>query len=115
MKPSTERLPQATEDGQTLGVNLAGYIASEKGVGEAVRSEIRSLQAAGIPYALNNFTDTGSANRDTTFTHFQEDNPYPVNLVHVNADQTPVFAGQKGEAYFRGRYNIGYWFWEVSR
>lgn len=104
----------AAPPAEPIGVNLAGYIASEKGVGEAVRSSIRSVQAAGIPYVLNNFTDSGSANLETRFTAFSEENPLPVNLVHVNADQVPHFVAQKGEGYFRGRYNIGYWFWENS-
>jgi hypothetical protein len=35
---------------KSFGVNIAGYINSEKGVGEAVRSSIRSLSAVNIPY-----------------------------------------------------------------
>ena len=37
-----------------LGVNVAGYLDTESGMGEAARASIRSLQAAGIPFALNN-------------------------------------------------------------
>jgi glycosyltransferase involved in cell wall biosynthesis len=32
----------------------------------------------------------------------------------VNADQCSEFARQKGPAHFENRYNIGYWFWELS-
>jgi glycosyltransferase involved in cell wall biosynthesis len=88
-----------------LGVNLAGYFAAETGVGEAVRSEIRSFEAAGIAYVRNHVVDGGLA----------QENPHPVNLVHVNADQVPLFVRQKGAEYFRHRYNIGYWFWEISQ
>ncbi len=75
-----------------LGVNIAGYIASEKGVGEGVRSDIRMMQAAGIPYVLNNFPDPGSSNQDLTFEHFSYGNPHPINLMHINADAIPEFA-----------------------
>ena len=37
-----------------LGVNVAGYLDTESGMGEAARGSIRSLEAAGIPVALNN-------------------------------------------------------------
>ncbi|HXG93051.1 MAG TPA: glycosyltransferase [Blastocatellia bacterium] len=99
---------------KTFGVNLAGYIASEKGVGEALRSQVRCLEAMKIPYVLNDFRDDSSVNLDRTLTNFSEDNPFSVNLVQVNADQVPGFAWAKGDAYFEGHYNIGYWNWELS-
>ena len=37
-----------------LGVNVAGYLNTESGMGEAARLSVRSLEAAGIPVALNN-------------------------------------------------------------
>jgi glycosyltransferase involved in cell wall biosynthesis/tetratricopeptide (TPR) repeat protein len=108
-------MPQpANSKTRPFGVNVAGYFSSEKGVGEAGRASVRALQAAAIPYVLNNFVDSGSLNADSSFIDFEEDNPFSVNLIHVNADQVPVFASRKGVAYFRGRYNIGCWFWELS-
>jgi glycosyltransferase involved in cell wall biosynthesis len=104
-----ERLPR-----NGLGVNVAGYVQSEKGVGEAMRSELRNLEAAGIPYVVNNFVDHYSDNRDTTID-VEHQNPYPVNLVHVNADQVEHFAATNGVSYFQGRYNIGHWVWELAR
>jgi glycosyltransferase involved in cell wall biosynthesis/2-polyprenyl-3-methyl-5-hydroxy-6-metoxy-1,4-benzoquinol methylase len=97
-----------------VAVNVAGYIASEKGVGEGVRSDIRCLQAAGVPVVLNNVVDSGSANCDRTFEEVSDTNPHPINLIHVNADQVREFAQHRGEKYFAGRYNIGYWAWELA-
>ena len=108
-------VPQpANSKTRPFGVNVAGYFGSEKGVGEAGRASVRALQAAGIPYVLNNFVDSGSLNADSSFIDFSEDNPFSVNLIHVNADQVPIFASKKGEIYFSGCYNIGRWFWELS-
>src|SRR5262249_17689264 len=78
------------------------------------RSDVRGLEAAGIPFVLNNVMDEGSSNQDRTVMAFATDNPYGINLIHVNADSIARFAQQKGGAYLRGRYNIGYWAWELS-
>jgi GT2 family glycosyltransferase/glycosyltransferase involved in cell wall biosynthesis len=113
-EPPAGRVSSAPKEERSFGVNVAGYIASEKGVGEGVRSDVRMMQAAGIPYVLNNFADPGSSNQDLTFEHFSFGNPYPINLMHINADAMPEFARQKGNAYFANHYNIGYWAWELS-
>jgi glycosyltransferase involved in cell wall biosynthesis len=41
------------------------------------------------------------------------ENPYPVNLIHVNALGLPGFVGTHRPEFFRGKYNIGYWLWEL--
>lgn len=100
--------------GEGLGVNVAGYFNSEKGVGEAARSTVSALRAAGVPVTLNNVLDYGSANRESTGWAFSERNPHPINLVHVNVDRVAAFVAERGEAYFRRRVNVGFWFWELS-
>jgi cyclopropane fatty-acyl-phospholipid synthase-like methyltransferase len=115
LSPLPENVAPAINSFRPFGVNLAGYFASEKGVGEAGRAAARALDASSIPYVLNNVSDWGSANIDTALSSFTDDNPYGINLIHVNADQVPIFAAVKGDEYFRGRYNIGCWFWELSQ
>jgi hypothetical protein len=112
---SSDNVEPVINDFRPFGVNLAGYFGSEKGVGEAGRAAARALEASSIPYVLNNVTDSGSANIDLALSTFTDDNPYSINLIHVNADQVPILAAVKGEEYFRGRYNIGCWFWELSQ
>lgn len=104
---------EAEQITRPFGVNVAGYLSSEKGLGEGVRSDVRSLQAVEIPFVLNNFVDGGSRNIDQSLGEFSADNPYAVNLVHVNADQAGHFARSRGEAYFKGHYSVGYWAWEL--
>src|SRR5262249_48485668 len=72
-----------------FGVNVSGYFQSEKGVGEAARAMIRALDAAGIPYVLNNVTDGGSVNKHAGLPQFSEANPYAINVVQVAIDQVP--------------------------
>ena len=96
-----------------IGINIAGYITSESGTGEGVRSNIRIFEALNMRYVLNNL-ESSSRQSDDSFTSFSEDNPYDINLIHVNADQVPIFCLQKGENFFKHKYNIGYWVWELS-
>ena len=97
-----------------FGVNLCGNITAETGVGEAVRSDIRSLKAAKVPMALSDFVDPLAANKDTTYRSFSSARPYRINLIHLNADQAWEFARKKGKDYFPGNYNIAYWAWELA-
>lgn len=97
-----------------FGVNVAGYLTGEFGLGESARAIIRSLKAVGVPFALNNIEVPWHRNGDRTLKDFSETNPYWINLVAVNVDQAPVFYEQKGPGYFQGHYNIATWFWELS-
>jgi glycosyltransferase involved in cell wall biosynthesis len=97
-----------------LGVNVAGYLNTESGMGEAARLSIRSLEAARIPVVLNN-VPSRLRMLDRTHTSFTDTNPHPFNLVHLNADNMEWFARARGRKYFRHRYTIGYWFWELAQ
>ena len=97
-----------------LGVNVAGYLDTESGMGEAARSSIRSLEAAGIPVALNNVVSRLRKQDQSYAGAFVTGNPHPFNLVHLNADNMGWFSAGQGRAYFRQRYTIGYWFWELA-
>ncbi|MEG4625814.1 glycosyltransferase [Microcoleus sp. w1-18aA5] len=97
----------------SLGINIAGYINGEFGIGEGVRANIRAAEAAGIPFAINNFTRSPHRKQDTTYQNFSQDNPHPVNLIQVNADQVAAFIKHTGSTYFENKYNIGFWAWEL--
>jgi glycosyltransferase involved in cell wall biosynthesis len=105
---------QGSKNGLPFGVNLAGYMSSEKGTGEGARCSVRALRAAGIPFVVNNIIDPDSVNIVDMIKDFSEDHPYAVNLIHVNADQVPSVVRQWGAQTLRGRHNVGYWTWELS-
>ncbi len=96
-----------------LGINIAGYINGEFGIGEGVRANIRAVEAADIPFTINNFTRSPHRKRDTTYQNFSQDNPHPVNLIQVNADEVATFIKHTGSSYFENKYNIGFWAWEL--
>jgi len=98
------------------GINLAGYLDAESGVGESARCLIKVIQSANIPFVLNNVEQPWIRRDDKTHSSlFSERNPHSINLLHVNADQTPYVAKALGQGYFPSKYNIGYWYWEASK
>ena len=98
-----------------LGINVAGYFHGQFGVAESARLIVKSLKAANIPHVLNNIESEFHSNEDSTFDDFSSKNPYPINLIVVNADQSDVFFREFGPDYFKGRYNIALWAWELSK
>jgi glycosyltransferase involved in cell wall biosynthesis len=43
----------------------------------------------------------------------QQENPFPVNIVHVDPPGMRDLDHHHGEAFRRGKYTIGYWAWEL--
>ena len=98
---------------ETLGVNVAGYIESEKGVGEAARATLRSLKAVSMPYAVNNILDVSASGVERPGYRFSRETPYGVNLIHVNANLIHRYV-RRNRRSMEDRYNIAYWNWELS-
>ncbi|HWO71983.1 MAG TPA: glycosyltransferase [Dehalococcoidia bacterium] len=96
-----------------FGVNLCGYVSSETGLGEAARQAARALEAAGLPFVLNDIRMTEVANNELPPVLPTAANPYAFNWFCVNIADADFVAWERGEAYFRGRYNIAYWAWEM--
>ena len=101
---------------QEAGINLVGYAKGEFGVAENVRSYARALERVKYPFVMKNF-DVGVVSRQNDSSmecHFSDSLRYGVNLFFVNADQMKVAYNGLGAAAFKGRYNIGYWLWELE-
>jgi len=96
------------------GVNVAGYLRSELGIGEVARQLIRGLDAAGVPALPAGLVAQESRQGHAYAAGGLDHNPFAVNLVCVNADGTPGFAQQAGHRFFEDRYTIGVWWWETS-
>ncbi|MEP5766282.1 MAG: glycosyltransferase family 4 protein [Halieaceae bacterium] len=97
------------------GINLFGYVNAESGIGQSARSNIHNIRAAGIPLAVVDF-------RQGNVSRMQAEVPaevmaeprYSINLFHINADETVSAINHLGQDLLRGRYNIGYWAWELE-
>ncbi|MES2151820.1 MAG: glycosyltransferase [Pseudomonadota bacterium] len=112
----TSALAMPAEAGAPLragGINLVGYIAAELGVGEAARSLARACSAAGVPYSV---VDVGfqSSNlqRDTVALANASSERFAIDLVYVNADQTPNTIEYLRSKKLESAYKIGFWHWE---
>ncbi|WP_130619629.1 glycosyltransferase family 4 protein [Dyella amyloliquefaciens] len=98
------------------GVNLVGYARGEFGVAENVRSYARALDKAKYPFIIRNF-DIGVVSRQNDLSmdgHISDSLRHDVNVFFVNADQMHVVHDGLGKAAFDGRYNIGFWLWELD-
>jgi glycosyltransferase involved in cell wall biosynthesis len=74
-----------------------------------------SLEAAGVPVAAINVEVGAFANREVSFAVADGgDNPFAVNLVHLNADHAAMLPERIGAANYAGRYTIGFWAWELA-
>ncbi len=96
------------------GVNVAGYLRAELGVGEAARSVIAALESVGVPHSTCIYTRTLSRQNDPFHGEVCDQEAYDINIVCVNADQFPTFCHEIGPAFLKARYTIGLWFWEVE-
>ncbi|MES2902545.1 MAG: glycosyltransferase, partial [Pseudomonadota bacterium] len=96
-----------------LGINLVGYIAAELGVGEAARSLARACSAAGVPYSV---VDVGfqsnNLQRDTDALSRASKERFSIDMLYVNADQTPNTVDYLKERRLDSAYQIGFWHWE---
>lgn len=112
-KPEVEN----TEEVRPFGVNLIGYAYGQLGIGEDMRMTAKALKAAEIPFVMLNFPPGKDIpqNDRSMEAYVQENGPYNVNIFCMTALETARYYAEHGEKQFRGRYNIGYWPWELGK
>ena len=113
--------PHIYPDQETLGsqpqwgVNVAGFLTSELGLGEAARLLIAGLDAKKIPALPIQARLVPPCRQDADFTFVGPDHAiYPTNIVCMNGDAIPPFAREVGKQFFEGRHTIALWWWEVG-
>lgn len=94
------------------GVTLIGHYQAETGVGEGARSNLRIIQATGIPFTVLNCIDPRADNLEGLPECAAAADSYNTNLLTINADGFPLYV-KANRAQLEGRFNIGYWAWEV--
>jgi hypothetical protein len=110
-------VPTPSVQQRPWGVNLVGYAFGQLGIGEDARMAAQALLAAGVPMTMLNFppgADIGQ--NDTSMAdHVTRDGPFALNLFCLTALENGRFYAERGRKQFAGRYNIGYWPWELSQ
>lgn len=107
--------PEFARRHSKLGLNIVGFLTAELGVGESARCMVRAADAAHIPAALVPL-QLHCKNRlgDQTFaTRLQPENPHDVNVVHLDPPAARDLDHHHGPAFRAGKYNIGYFAWEL--
>jgi glycosyltransferase involved in cell wall biosynthesis len=107
--------PAVEAEDAVWGVNVAGFLESELGVGEAARATISALDAARIPLLPVHGSWRPPSRQGHRYAAFGPgDAVFPVNLLCVNADMTARWLAEAGPDFQAGRYTIGLWWWEVT-
>ncbi len=103
-------------NGSLPGVNVCGYLRNESGLGAAARGYIRALEFLGVPVSLKDLSHL-SVNRseDNSLSGLDRGPVHDVSVFCVNADQHFRIMDELGMEFFRHRYNIGIWAWELPR
>lgn len=106
---------QAVAMNLNSGINLVGYARAEMGVGESCRAAARSMDAVHVPFGILNFRGTSSARMgDLSWSSKEISRPdYSINIFHINAEEMKDIYTYFGPSLFEGRYNIGFWHWEL--
>ncbi len=98
-----------------FGVNVAGYLTAELGLGEMGRVIHRAVRESGVPvvsvveeHSLSRTVRTALAEPDTVGRP-----RFPVSLLAVNADYTELLLDTHPEVGHE-RYRIGLWAWELE-
>lgn len=95
------------------GINIVGYIAAESGVGEGARSFAKGAVAGRVPYSV---VDVGYQNenlqRDKSALAAAVADRFAIDMVYVNADQTPRTLDYLRQIGHRSQIKIAFWHWE---
>lgn len=96
-------------------MNIIGFVHAEMGIGESSRLAAKAIDTAAIPFGLLNFPlAVASRMSDYSWSHKLLDKArYNTNIFHMNADFMRPAREHFGNELFNGRYNIGYWHWEL--
>lgn len=98
-----------------FGVNLFGYAQGETGIGEDVRQIAQTLKSRSIPFCVINVKLSDSVSqKDRSVDKWTVDKPrYAINIFCTTGIEQVRYACDWGLDVFEGRYNIGFWPWEL--
>jgi glycosyltransferase involved in cell wall biosynthesis len=98
-----------------LGLNIVGFLTAELGVGESARCMVRAADAADIPTAVIPLKlNCKNRQGDETYTsRLQDTNPHDVNVFHIDPPASRDIDHHHGFPFRSGKYNIGYFAWEL--
>jgi len=106
--------PKALEK-HAPGINVAGFFKGIYGVGDTSRFFHRAFSGTKLPVAFINIQSRNHKNTDESMEGFSNQNPYSINFATFSFDYARRFARDMGTGFFKNRYNIGLWYWELEK
>lgn len=100
------------------GIMLVGCIKGELGLGEANRLLAKTFLTASIDFNIYNFSfRLPHRHLNADWDHYITKKPiYNINFITIPPAYLQEFNYKKlGSKFFRNRFNIGFWFWELSQ
>ena len=119
--PQASARPASPTKERPFGLNLIGFAFGELGIGEDVRMAVAACEAAGIPFVVVNIhpgdtlrqADQALATQVAKAGEQDDPAPYAFNLFCLTAFDTARVFLERGDGLFAGRYNVGWWPWEL--
>lgn len=98
------------------GINLIGSFKHGTGLGQSVRLVEKSIEYAGIPHTLIDFSMLDIVENDFCGLDSKIDNKfkYGINIWHINMHEFFIAYKKFGKDKFDNRYNIAFWLWEMQ-
>lgn len=98
------------------GINLIGNIKADTGLGQSCRLIAAELEKTRLPYSVYQYNQIGvMSNANLQFeSKITKDLPYNINLIHINPHELGMAFLQLDRSIWKGRYNIGFWLWELE-
>ena len=116
-EPKVSASSSAALKTRPFGVNLIGFAFGQLGIGEDVRMAVAACEAADIPFAVVNVHPGNVGVGDNALAEHvnaqQELAPYAINVFCLTGFDTVRVFLERGPELFAGRYNIGWWPWEL--
>ncbi|MFA7280411.1 MAG: glycosyltransferase [Sterolibacterium sp.] len=117
LSAATNEAGQLNSGPRPFGLNLIGFAFGELGIGEDVRMAVAACEAVGIPFAVVNIhpgNQLRQADQELAAHVTKKDEaPYAFNLFCLTGFDTGRVFLERGLSLFGGRYNIGWWPWEL--
>jgi glycosyltransferase involved in cell wall biosynthesis len=102
--------------GHLPGINVAGYLSAELGVGAVGRSVLAGARAVGLPASTFDCHEVGSRLlHPFAGPRPYGTQPYDVNVLCANADDTKHMLDALGPQTAVGRRTVAIWHWEAER
>ena len=97
-----------------MGLNTVEYVYDGNPDREVAAVCAEAVQEHGFPVIFSRVSSRAADEQDRQALWVPEAHPYRFNCLHVDVDRVEIACEELGDAFFAGKYNIGYWGWEVD-